>query len=141
MTRAQAPRARWPRLLAWPAGLLGAAAFVTYLYRNDPHQPGAYPTCFLRSTTGLACPGCGGTRAAYDLLHGDVSEAMQEHALLLPLLLVVGVLLVRSLWRRRDPDARGGGLAPTGIGISVAVAFLVFGIVRNLPGLEVLQPL
>lgn len=141
MTQAAAPRTRRPRLLAWAAGGLGVAALLTYLLRHDPHQPGAYPDCFLLSTTGLACPGCGGTRAAYDLLHGDVNEAMQEHALLLPLLLVVGVILVRSLWRRRDPDARSAPLVPTGLGISVAVAFLVFGIVRNLPGLEVLQPL
>lgn len=127
--------------MAWAAGLLGVAAALAYLLRHDPHQPGAYPTCFLRSATGLACPGCGGTRAAYDLLHGDVAEAMQEHALLLPLLLVVAVLLVRSLWVRRGPAARDVRTVPTGVGISVAVAFVAFGVVRNLPGLEVLLPL
>ena len=56
--------------LGWSVGLLGAGVLGSYLYAHDPHQPGAYPACVLHALTGLYCPGCGGTRAAYDLVHG-----------------------------------------------------------------------
>ena len=32
-------------------------------------------------TTGFCCPGCGGTRAAWYLLHGDVPAAARHHAI------------------------------------------------------------
>lgn len=42
------------------------------------------PGCTFRRITGIACPGCGGTRAARALLHGDIMGAVQ-HNLLLPI--------------------------------------------------------
>jgi hypothetical protein len=66
------------------AVLAGGAAAAGYLWRTDPHQPGhLLPVCPFRYLTGWQCPACGGTRMAYDLLHGDLARAWHDNALLL----------------------------------------------------------
>ncbi|WP_308294863.1 DUF2752 domain-containing protein [Streptomyces sp. JJ66] len=68
------------------AALAAAGAGAAYLYGTDPHQPGQLlPRCPVNWLTGLDCPSCGGTRMAYDLLHGDVAAAFADNALLLTL--------------------------------------------------------
>ncbi|MFF8788592.1 DUF2752 domain-containing protein [Streptomyces sp. NPDC015125] len=63
----------------------GAAAAV-YLWHTDPHQPGQLLLpCPFKWATGLLCPVCGGTRMAYDLMHGDVVRAFHDNAVLLTL--------------------------------------------------------
>lgn len=37
------------------------------------------PPCFFYSLTGLYCPGCGGTRAVLELLHGHVLLSLWYH--------------------------------------------------------------
>lgn len=88
------------------ATLAAAAAASAYLYGTDPHQSGHWlPRCPFNWLTGLLCPACGGTRLAYDLLHGDVVRAFHENALLLaasPLLIwMSGRWLVEGLRGRR----------------------------------------
>ena len=81
-----------------PLGLLAAGlAGAAYLYTRNPHLPGqALPFCPWRRVTGLQCPGCGGTRMAWDLLHGDLLAAWHDNAaLLLALPLVAAWYLVR----------------------------------------------
>ncbi|WP_413966530.1 DUF2752 domain-containing protein [Actinacidiphila polyblastidii] len=92
---------------AAPLGALAAAvAGSFYLYGTDPHQSGHWlPRCPFNWLTGLLCPACGGTRLAYDLLHGDVLRAFHENAALLlasPVLLwMSGRWLVEGLRGRR----------------------------------------
>ncbi|MFI9356892.1 DUF2752 domain-containing protein [Streptomyces lydicus] len=66
---------------------LGAgAAAAGYLWRTDPHRPGqVLLPCPFKLMTGVDCPACGGTRMAYDLLHGDVVAAFHDNAVLLTL--------------------------------------------------------
>ncbi len=83
---------------AGPLGLLAAGlAGAGYLYTRDPHLPGqALPFCPFHRLTGLQCPGCGGTRMAWDLLHGDLPAAWHDNAaLLLALPLVAAWYLAR----------------------------------------------
>ena len=85
----------WRRQLGYlaPATLVGALAVV------GPIEGG--PTlCPFALCTGIACPGCGMTRAASHLIRGDVSGALGYH----PLILLVGALSVIGtawylLWR------------------------------------------
>lgn len=64
---------------------LGVPAAV-YLWHTDPHQPGQLLLpCPFKWATGLLCPLCGGTRMAYDLMHGDVLTAFHDNAVLLTL--------------------------------------------------------
>ena len=49
----------------------GLAALATFLFFFNPASPGNqwFPKCPFRVMTGCQCPGCGSTRACYQLLH------------------------------------------------------------------------
>ncbi len=52
-------------LLVW----LGIAAGSVLLFFFNPSTAGFFPLCPFRALTGLQCPGCGSTRACYQLIH------------------------------------------------------------------------
>lgn len=71
-----------------PATLVGALAVV------GPIEGG--PTlCPFALCTGIACPGCGMTRAASHLIRGDVSGALGYHPLIL---LVAALSVIGTAW-------------------------------------------
>ncbi|WP_428953268.1 DUF2752 domain-containing protein [Streptomyces sp. cg35] len=81
------------------AVLVAGAAAAAYLYDTNPHEPGHWlPGCPFRALTGLLCPGCGGTRMVYDVLHGRFGTAWHDNALLLVVTPFVLFLLGRWLW-------------------------------------------
>ncbi|WP_407287401.1 DUF2752 domain-containing protein [Streptomyces sp. BP-8] len=89
-------RSRTLRRASIALGVGGAAA--VYLWHTDPHQPGqALLACPFKWCTGLLCPACGGTRMAYDLMHGDVVAAFHDNAVLL-ILGVPAVAYVAGRW-------------------------------------------
>ena len=47
----------------------GIAAGSILLFFFNPTSAGFFPTCPFRALTGLQCPGCGSTRACYQLIH------------------------------------------------------------------------
>ncbi|NGO67131.1 DUF2752 domain-containing protein [Streptomyces boncukensis] len=66
------------------AAALAAVGGAVYLYGTNPHEPGHWlPRCPFNWATGLLCPACGGTRMAYDLMHGDFAAALHDNAALL----------------------------------------------------------
>jgi hypothetical protein len=77
-----------------PMGYFLAALVValgTVVYRFPPQEYGFYPRCPVYAVTHLLCPGCGGTRAVFEMLHGNVAGAWHYNAfltLLVPLTLV-----------------------------------------------------
>ena len=69
---------------------LGAAAFFA---SHDPYATTIFPPCPVLALTGYQCPGCGGTRAAYSLLHGDLASAIRMNPIVVvmyPVLLGLG---------------------------------------------------
>ena len=141
-----AARARLSRPLLWTTAGVGAAlttGATAYLLSHDPHVAGSYPSCLLLTTTGLYCPACGGTRAVYDLLHGDVAGAFARNPLVPVLLALTVVLLGRAAWRRRGSAAARPGRRPMSVWVPVGigVAVLVFGVLRNVPGWTWLSPM
>ncbi|MFK3980315.1 DUF2752 domain-containing protein [Micromonospora sp. NPDC050397] len=127
--------ARSPRWLA-PVAVLGClGGAVGYTLYADPTRsaPDAESTCLLKLTTGLDCPGCGGTRAFWYLLHGDLPAAARHHVLFVfavPFLVYLYVAWAsKQLFGWRLPRLSVG---PVTIGVFLA-AWLTFSVLRNLP--------
>jgi hypothetical protein len=134
---AVAPR---PSRLALPA-VVGAAAgaLTTYLAAVDPTQPGHFPVCPTLALTGLYCPGCGMLRATHDLLHGDLTGALQRNPLspfVLAGLLAVYVVWVVSRWTGRPVSWTPARWTPWMIGAGL----VLFTVARNVPGWTLLSP-
>ncbi|WP_345152817.1 DUF2752 domain-containing protein [Micromonospora maritima] len=127
--------ARAPRW-AVPLAALGCVGLgMAYALISDPTQsdPDARPTCLLKLTTGLDCPGCGGTRALWYVLHGDLPAAARHHFLFVFALPFLAWLFAAWAGNRafgwRLPEPR---FSPKVIGGFLA-AWAVFSVVRNLP--------
>jgi len=124
-----------------PAGVVTALAVATaYTAARNPYEAGAFPSCAFYSASGWYCPGCGGLRAAHELLHGDVVASLAMNPLVL--LLVVPLVLAGTTWWL----ARVTGLKVPELRMTTAQAWVLpiflgaFWVVRNLPGLEFLRP-
>jgi len=98
------------------------------------------PPCPLHSTTGLYCPGCGVTRATRALMHGDLVTALQMNMVAIILMPFLAIVMAREIiaWGWQRPEWRAGTGGRWGIGLGFAV--IIYGILRNLPGLEFLRP-
>lgn len=126
----------WLPTLFLGAGLAGG---LVVLFFFNPSKYGIYPVCLFHQWTGLNCPGCGGTRSAYALLHGRFVTAFHDNALFL-LCLVFGAgravwLGVRKL-RHLPPVPWWSPWMLWGL----ACLTIGFGVIRNLPGFEWLSP-
>jgi hypothetical protein len=122
------------RALIVALAVLLMAIGATMLYHRVPGGMSWYPGCLLYKATGLHCPGCGMTRAAYATLHGDFPRAFRMNPVGMVLLPVgmmalafegVGWVRDRPPPFRLNPGAKGAW----------ALAWLViaFWILRNIP--------
>jgi uncharacterized protein DUF2752 len=129
----------WARSPRWSAPLLTLVCFaggVAYTLADHPANATAFdsPTCLVKLTTGFDCPGCGGTRAFWYLMHGNLPAAARAHVMAVfaaPFLVYMYLswtsgLLFRS---KRLPMLR---LSPLAISIFL-IAWGVFSVLRNLP--------
>lgn len=81
-----------PSLLA-----MSAVALMGLLLKYDPHRGiPLVPPCPLRALTGIECPGCGGLRASWSLLHGDLASAWESNPMVFVVIPALAVGLV--LW-------------------------------------------
>ncbi|SDZ08181.1 Protein of unknown function [Micromonospora pattaloongensis] len=122
------------RLALPPVVAVGAAIW----FRAFPAGSFPYPPCPLYALTGLYCPGCGSTRVCHALAAGDVPGAFRQNPLVVVTLAALAALWVRAVVRAgRPPAARA---ARPRLIAGVAAAVVLFGVLRNLPGLELLAP-
>ncbi len=124
---------RWAAPLGLTTLLSGGVAY-TLLMQPTATSATSVPTCVMKLFTGFDCPGCGGTRAAWYLLHGDIPAAAHHHALMVfaaPFLayMYVSWTLNRLANRTVLPVLR----LSSGTLIGFLVAWLVFSVARNLP--------
>lgn len=108
-----------------------AAAGIAILFAFPPTQYGFYPRCPFYTYAHFLCPGCGGTRALYEMLHGNLAGAWHYNALLtmlVPLSFVWSVIVwFRGARSNQSPDFR----IPHAAWIVVAVVAILFTVARN----------
>ena len=127
--------ARSPLWVAPVATLACMSAALAYTEITHPTVAGAGdpPTCLLKYTTGFDCPGCGGTRAAWYLMHGNLPAATRHNAVFVfavPFLLYMYVAWAgRRMFGWKLPQFTIG---PRAIAIFLGV-WGVWSVLRNLP--------
>lgn len=137
--KGNAAQGHWPRwVLLVPLVLVGMVLFRGFL----PQAKAIFPTCYLFTSTGIYCPGCGGTRAAEALVHFRVGEAMRQNAWAVSALLLGIPLVSLAALRVRFPGMSVFGLfrwRPWMVWFLVATIGL-FWILRNVPVFNWLAP-
>ncbi len=116
-------------------------ALLLYLHFGAYNNEAANNTCFFYYRTNLFCPTCGGTRALYYLLNGDVINAIRCNALIL-LLPVVGPATITVIVKMANHKADRRRLFKQIQFASVFLFFLIllFWILRNVSALACLRP-
>jgi hypothetical protein len=115
---------------------LGSGAILFFF---DPAKHGFYPICLFHSLTGLNCPGCGATRAAYQLLHGHLLRALHDNALFV---LTLAALAAQSAWlvmKKIQNQPVAFVVSPKTLWALLVIAFVFTGL-RNLPAFAWLSP-
>jgi hypothetical protein len=115
---------------------LGSGAVLFFF---DPAKHGFYPICLFHSLTGLNCPGCGATRAAYQLLHGHLLRALQDNALFV---LTLAALTAQGAWfvMQKIRNRPAAFIVSPMMLWALLVTVLVFTGLRNLPAFAWLSP-
>jgi hypothetical protein len=96
----------------------------------DPTHVSIFPPCLFHELTGLDCPGCGGQRAAHQLLHGHLIAAIRLNAMFVLSLPLFAWVATRFAVRKFRGEPVAFRLPWWGAYI---VAWIVFGVLRNLP--------
>jgi hypothetical protein len=124
---------RTAQAVKWSAGAVATVALGVVLYFFVPGEAPFYPRCWFHTLTGWQCPGCGGLRAAHQLMHGNLAEAFRYNPLVFFLMAGAGIWGVLEGVRRvngRDLAARFRRPLYVWLLVGVLVAF---GILRNVP--------
>jgi len=130
-----------PSLTAFALIVLGAAfagaGAVVFFFNPSTHA--FYPICAFHELTGWNCPGCGGTRSLYSLLHGHWHEALKDNALCVLLLPAAGM---RGAWLAGKTflGRPVGRFFPAAFLWALLAVTAVFTVLRNLPAFAFLSP-
>ena len=123
-------RPLWPLLPPIALAALGLITLVTISYTKDESTE-----CGVRKFTGLHCPGCGGTRCTYDLLSGNLPDALSHNALLfggLVLFLLGSGYLILRITILGKPAPRIPDIKPLWLWAAIG-SIVLFTIFRNIP--------
>jgi len=98
----------------------------------DPTTPGGpLPMCPSYALFGVLCPGCGGLRMVYSLLHGDLGAAVHYNAL--ALLVLPLAVAGWGVWAWRRARGRCPTPVPRWALTALVVLACVWWVARNLP--------
>ncbi len=120
-------------MLTWSAFLLAPVAASIVLAGRNPYVVEVFAPCGFREATGLLCPGCGATRAAYSALSGNFAESLAMNPLVLlgyPAAAIAAAGLLMN-----DPSRSRLSAALTWIGLGTILAIMAWGAIgRNIVG-------
>jgi Protein of unknown function (DUF2752) len=121
------------RRLLTAAGAALVLIGVAVLYSFPPTEHSFYPRCLFYMATGWHCPGCGATRCAYALVHGDVAQAAAYNLLLLFYLPYLMATAFNACWHAVVGRPAFRGRLPAWTIMATAILLVVYWVVRNLP--------
>ena len=115
--------------------VVGTAVAVTL---RDPHEPGSFGICPSLLLIGIHCPGCGTLRGMAALTSGDIAGTMGHNLLLIPMLVALVAWALLQWFPKVEAKFRvqASRFRPTWVNVPVivGVVFLIFTVLRNLPG-------
>jgi len=125
------PKRSWA---LWTALTVAGVVFGRVLLIDfEPAIRGFSPGCHFHRLTGLHCPGCGGTRAFFALLKGDLALSWRMNPLLLVGLGIGLIFAAASVWERRTRRELKWARISAKAGWTMLGLVLVFWVVRNIP--------
>jgi hypothetical protein len=119
--------------------VVGAAIAAHFI---NPTRDQWLPKCPFHELTGLWCPGCGSTRAAVSLSHGNLVEAFRHNVLFLPALAALVWVWAAYALRSFVPSTSEHAWARNPLTRLkhpqyLLAVILAFWVVRNIPGAPV----
>jgi hypothetical protein len=112
---------------------------LAVLFFFNPATHGFYPVCLFHVLTGFYCPGCGGTRAVYQLLHGHLLRALHDNALFVLTLTGLTAQGARFVVQKIRNRPAAFTVSPIMLRAFLVTVF-VFTVLRNLPAFAWLSP-
>lgn len=123
--------------IAVTTALLSALKWI-YVSPRD----GMLAECIVPQLTGYYCPACGGLRATYDILHGDILGGLGNNFLVVLVFYAVVSLATRSVLSLLRPSWKSYvGLVDLKVAWLAVFLIPAFGIARNFEALAFLQPM
>lgn len=128
----------WARSPTWAAPFAILMCFVsgaayTLLTHPTSADAASTPNCLIKLTTGFDCPGCGGTRAFWYLMHGNIAGAARSHLVVVfaaPYLVYMYIAWATSeMFRWKLPTLK---ISPKTISWFLGI-WALFTVLRNLP--------
>lgn len=116
-------------MIGTSAAVLVAALGVVYNF--SPGRYSFYPRCPFYTATRLLCPGCGSTRALYELLHGDWTGALHLNAMFTLLAPVFLAWFLFCGYHAMRYDRFPRLAVPRGLLLGAGIAVLLFTVARN----------
>lgn len=96
--------------------------------------------CLFHQITGLYCPGCGITRMMMALLHFQFKEAFRNNPVICVCLPILGMIGVRWSIRYCKTGDMKFKKWEEYMFLIMIVLFILFGVLRNLPSMQMLRP-
>lgn len=125
------PRRSWA---LWTALAVGGVLLARVLLIDaESTIRGMSPGCPFHRVTGLHCPGCGGTRAFFAFLKGDLARSWRMNPLFLGGLAAGGFYLAAALLEQKTGRRPAWTRLSAKAGWIILALILVFWIVRNIP--------
>lgn len=112
---------------------IAIAAILFGLYRAGVLLILRTAPCMIHAATGYYCPGCGGTRATYALLHGKIITSLYYHPIVVYGVVVGGWFMISQTVERISRGKARIGMHYRDIYLWIALAIAVLNcLIKNL---------